>query len=394
MGSRGVGERQGPLRERRAAAALLALLGWLAAAPASHAELLFVSEGNNLRRIDLDSVDEPNLRHDVLIQHAARGEEADGQRPEPASRRRDLNGIACAFPDGSGRFVAGEDTGQPSPPPGWGVFSPEGVQIGKLTATYFVDQGEPYGCGFDAAGTLFTSELGNVGFGTPKGQLIRWFPPFVHFPGEPGAYPDTDAHSANFCKIAVDIGNASGLAIDEKGRVYVSSAGRGTIERFSPPFPSGPDAERGCGARDTSGAPLASEVQREVFYDGFKTFSGLAFAPNGNLYAASVFTGEIFEIDPNGELVRTLLEPDRLLPPFPTGNPMGIAVDARGDVYYADLDLQWDFPSISPGPNGKVRRIRFDERGEPRPPEILMDGLAFPDGVAVLPGSLPGAPAP
>ena len=38
-----------------------------------------------------------------------------------------------------------------------------------------------------------------------------------------------------------------------------------------------------------------------------------------------------------------------------------------------------------PGPDGKIRRIRFAADGTPKPPEVLFDGLAFPDAVAVLP---------
>jgi hypothetical protein len=370
-------------------AAVLAVLG--TTSPAT-GELLYVTEGNNLRRIDLASLDGPGpTRTDVLVEHASRGEEAGARSRHTDPRRRDVNGMVCRLPDGSGRFVAGEDTGQPTPPPGWGVFTADGRPVGKLTATYFVEQGEPYGCGFDAQGRLFTTELGNVGFGRPRGQLILWYPPFARFPGPPGAYPDTTATSGNFCKLATDIGNAIGLAIDDRGRVYVASSGRGAIHRFTPPFPAAPDAASGCGARDASGAPLAEAVRREVFFRGLYTFSGLAMAPNGHLYAASVFTGEILELDLEGRLVRAVLEPEGWLPPFPTGNPMGLAVGADGALYYTDLDLTWDGLSIAPGPDGKVRRIRFDAAGDPLPPEILMDGLAFPDGLGVGPGALPDA---
>ena len=48
---------------------------------------------------------------------------------------RDLNGQICFFPDGSGRFVAGEDTGQPERPAGWGIFQLEGAAVGSLSAT-------------------------------------------------------------------------------------------------------------------------------------------------------------------------------------------------------------------------------------------------------------------
>ena len=370
------------------AAALVALLVGLGGAQPARGEWLYVTEGNNVRRLELAELDRApagQARAELFVEHASRGDGTGPASDHSHPRRRDVNGMLCALPDGSGRFVAGEDTGQPATPPGWGVFSADGVAIGKLTTTMFVSPGEPYGCAFDAAGRLFTSELGNVGFGRPRGQLIVWFPPFDRFPGPPGAYPATAETSASSCKIATDIGNAVGVAIDREGRVYVASAGRGTIERFSPPFPTGPDAARGCGRRDASGAPMADTVQRELFFRGLYTFSGLAFSERGTLYAASVFTGEILELAPDGSLLRKVLDPDGWLPPFATGSPMGLAVDRRGTLYYADLDLAWDGLSIGPGENGKLRRIRFDASAAPQPPETLLDGLAFPDGVGIVP---------
>lgn len=369
---------------RAAMAALLLLCVLPVAAAAPGDEVLYITEGNNLRRLDITD----DRGSEIFIEHASREDAATDRSSHDDPRRRDINGMVCALPGGG--FIAGEDTGQPSPPPGWGVFADSGEQVGKLTATYRVGLGDPYGCAVDAGGRLFTSSVGNVGFGAPRGQLIMWWPPFDRYPGKPGEYPGTDATSANFCKLAVDIGNALGVAIDNEGRVYVASAGRGAIYRFSPPFPTGPDAAGGCGQRDPGGAPLADAVQREVFFSGFYSFSGLAFAPGGNLYAASVFTGEILELDPAGKLVRKILDPPGLLPPFSTGNPMGLAVDGRGQLYYADLDLVWDFPGIGPGDNGKVRRITFDAAGEPRPPETLLDGLRYPDGLGILPGTLAG----
>ena len=76
---------------------------------------------------------------------------------DPA-RGRDINGMVCALPDGSGRFVAGEDTGQPDAPAGWGVFAADGTQVGKLVASAAAAKPDPYGCAFDGAGRLFTTE--------------------------------------------------------------------------------------------------------------------------------------------------------------------------------------------------------------------------------------------
>jgi len=342
-------------------------------------ELVYSTEGNRLRRFDVDTIGSA-LAEDILIESAG-VDPVDG---------RDSNGIICAIPDGSGRFVLGEDTGQPGTPPGWGIFSADGVQEGKLAATYQTANAEPFGCVFDKRSRLFTTDVGSQAIGSSTGQLILWFPPYDVFPGAPAPYPNGSI-SDNFCKIAVDIGTAGQPVIDRKGRIYVTSSGGLRVLRFSPPFPTGPDAAGGCGAVDPRGSPLATTVQREVFLapDGLSTYSGIALAPNGNLYIATNLTGTIGEYDLDGNLVRMILDPGAWAGlPIATGNPQGLAVSSTGTIYYSDLDLQGALPAVGPGPNGKVRRITFDEFGEPGPPEIVRQNLAFPDGVAVLPGNL------
>jgi hypothetical protein len=344
-------------------------------------EVLYSPEGNRLRRFDLDTIGRPPLVEDVLIE-AAGG--------DPAGR--DINGQVCLVPDGSGRFVAGEDTGQPSPPPGWGVFAPDGTQVGKLAATYFAGGAEPFGCAFDGSGRLFTSEVGSQASGPFNGQLIVWFPPWDRFPGPPGAYPATDERSTNFCKIATDIGTAGSVAVDGQGRVYVTSARGFAVLRFSPPFPTSPDAAGGCGLTDALGSPLATTVTREVFVTGAGTFTGIARAPGGHWFISSVLTGAIGEYDANGVFLRSVVAPapgENTLP-LPVGHPQGLARDCRGDLYYADLDLRASEDGIGPGPNGKVRRVAFDACGVPAAPVVVKEGLAFPDGLGVLPGDLEG----
>jgi hypothetical protein len=348
-------------------------------AHAEPAELLYLNEGNRLRVFDIASLDAGQPRETILVERASL---------EP-KQGRDINGTVCPLPDGSGRFVAGEDTGQPSPPPGWGIFDRRGAQVGKMSPTVYAEQAEPYGCAVDPDGRLFTVELGDPGFREANGQLLLWFPPFAGYPGEPGRYPGTDATSHNYCKLATDIGTATGIAIDRAGRVYVSSSSAMEILRFSPPFPTGPDASGGCGRQDALGSPMADRIQRDVFAGpqwraGLLTYTGLAIAPNGNLYAASIVTGRIGELDLDGRWVRNVLTPEEWLPPFRTGTPQGIAVDGRGRIYYADMDLDREGLWLGPGADGKLWRIAFDARGEPLAPELIRSGLAFPDGVSVL----------
>jgi hypothetical protein len=336
---------------RRALAAALLASG-LGAGAAPAGETLWVTEGNRLRVVEIESIGAGPLRERVLVPSAS---------DDPA-RGRDVNGQICALPDG--RFACGEDTGQPDPPAGWGVFAPSGEQVGKLTPTYTSSYPEPYGCALDAQGRLLTSEVGDPGFLKSNGQLLLWFPPF-------GA-------GAGFCRLAGDVGTAGQLAVDAEGRVYLSSASRFRVWRFLPPFPAAAGA---CGDAPARREALIGPHPSK----GLLTYTGVALSPRGTLYVASVLTGRIAEFDLDGKLVRMVLESEDWLPPHATGTPQGLAVGADGTLYYADLDLVWEGWMPGPGPDGKVWRIRFGPDGAPRAPEVVLRGLAFPDGLAVRP---------
>jgi hypothetical protein len=185
----------------------------LAVGPYDSGLLLYSTEANRLRRYDIDTIG-GTLVEDILIQRAA----------DDSINGRDSNGVICPIPDGSGRFVLGEDTGQTAIRPGWGVFSAGGVQEGKLAATYQTSGAEPFGCAFDKQARLFTTDVGSQAIGSSTGQLILWFPPYDVFPAAPTPYPNGGI-SNNFCKIAVDIGTAGQPLIDSQGRIYVTSSG-------------------------------------------------------------------------------------------------------------------------------------------------------------------------
>ena len=297
----------------------------------------------------------------------------------------DINAQICFFTDGSDRFIAGEDTGQPDPPAGFGIFqleNDEGTfsaeQIGKLTPTYQPGSSpENYGCGFLPDGRVLTTDIGDQALGPASGQLIVWFPPF-------------DSSEVAYCKLDVEIPTAQSiLVVDDV--VYVAAA-RGGVLRFDPPFPTGPDAGGGCGQVDATGAPLADEVAKSTWIEpgehGLATPAGLAPAPDEGMYVSSVFTGVINEYDAEGGYLRTILEPpegeELGAEPYSTGTPLGIGVGPDGTLYYADIGLVAP-PGDLPGPGagtGTVRRITFD--GEtPADPEVMADGLAFPDGIGV-----------
>lgn len=307
---------------------------------------------------------------------------------------RDINGQVC-FQPGTRRFIAGEDTGQPNPPPGFGVFELLGDavgslgwrQVGKLTPTFQGEVGEegvpdtadPYGCGFLSDGRLVTTDIGNTASGPPTGQLILWFPPL-------------DAPSPRFCKLDVAIGTAQGIWVDEEDRVHVASARvEPGIWQYSPPFPTSPDAAGGCGRVDSTGAPLADSTQKRLFVPAdanVPTPNGVAGTPWGTLLVSSILNGVIAEYDrATGAFVRRLLEPpagETLGPePYSTGSPLGIAVDSQGTIYYADLGLVLRNGDIGPGAGtGSIRRLRLVD-GRPGSPETLFSPGSFPDGVGV-----------
>ena len=350
--------------------------------------LVFGAEGNNL---DAYGTGDPSEVQRVITTAA---EDPDGL---------DINAQICFFPDGSGRFIAGEDTGQPDPPAGWGIFQLSGTgigdleaeQIGKLTPTYQAGaQPENYGCGVLSDGRMVTTDLGGQAPGDPgNGQFIVWF----------GGPEGTDQ---TYCKVDVALATAQSLLVGPDDEVYVVSARPPTsgVWRYTD-LPTSADAAGGCGDTDATGAPLADSVTREqVLAPGEHDIlspAGIAPAPDGGYYLSSVITGIINEYDPDWGFVRTILAPpageaigaDTSLS---TGTPLGIGVTPDGTIYYADIGIVND-PEDGFGPGdgtGTVRRIRFVD-GEPQPPETIGEGKAFPDGIGVyVPGGSAGASDP
>jgi outer membrane protein assembly factor BamB len=347
--------------------------------PGDDAVIVFNGEGNNLNAYDADP---PFVKQNVI---PSRSSDPNGL---------DINAQICFFPDGSRRFIAGEDTGQPDPPPGWGIFQLYGNEVGKLrtkelaklTPTYSGDDprsGENYGCGFLSDGRIVTSDIGNQASGPPTGQLIVWFPPFNTGVGGVG--------QVRYCKLDVAIATAGQIFVDDQDRIYVASSRDPTagVLRYSGPYPTSDIAAGGCGKRDATGAPLATTTRRERFITagGFSGASGIVPSPSGGFYISTVAFGKIDEYDANGTLVRPIMAPlpNEGLGNFSKGTPLGLAIDSRGTLYYADIDLAISQSGIGPGRDGKVRRIRF-VNGVPQAPEIIDRGLAFPDALGVLEG--------
>jgi hypothetical protein len=310
---------------------------------------------------------------------------------------RDMNGQICFTrgPQGEIRFIAGEDTDQGAShaTAGWGLFDLTGSsvgefgfeQLGKLVPTYQMgDAAENYGCGFLSDGRLLTTDVGNQAGGPATGQLIIWFPPFEN--GFPPSQP------VPYCKLDIAIATAQQIAIDAQDRVYVSSARPGAgagVYRYSGPFPTSNTPADGCDGTDSTGAPMATGIEKElviaVDMNGILlTPSGVVIKPDGGFYVGSVVNGVIAEYDAGFTYVRKVLDPPVLGLPIPTGHPLGIGLASDGTIYFADIGLVGGSCGICPGDGtGTVRRIRFVD-GQPQAPEIMGRGLDFPDGIGIL----------
>ena len=351
--------------------------------------IVFSGEGNRLNAYDPAD----NFRKQTVVPSNA---------DAPGGVGRDLNGQICFRRDAQGlHFIGGEDTNQGSAhaTAGWGYFTLTGTQvgslhyeeIGKLIPTYqqTPDEAENYGCGFLSDGRLVTTDVGDQASGPSNGQLIIWFPPL-----NTGAqYTDTGViptNPAHYCKLDIAIGTAGGIYVDPSDRIYVGSArNEPGIYRYTGPFPTSDSAAGGCGQLDSTGAPLATQIHKELFIapdSNATTISSIVATNQGTFYVSSVFNGIIAEYDANGQFVRRILARAKgdNTPPYMTGTPLGIGIDSSGTLYYADIGIVVKGVNIGPGDKtGTVRRIRFVD-GQPQPPEKMDSGLSFPDGIGVL----------
>jgi hypothetical protein len=351
------------------------------AAKAPATPIVFNGQGNDLAAY----LAEPPFTKQIVIHHH------DDEHPEGL----DINGQICFDPKDPRRFVAGEDTLQDTTgEPGWVIFELSGneigvlgaKQLGKLVTTYQPsnDNPENYGCGFLPDGRIVTTDVGNQANGTGDGQLIVWFGPF-------------ESRSVKYCKVDVTLATGQGVLVTDDA-LYVAQARPPVagIYRYSiSELPTSDTPAGGCDTKDATGAPTSTRAKRTLFItpgagNTLVTPNAIAASADGTLYVTSVLNGVIDEFSADGAYVREILRP----PPgealgaksFSTGTPLGIGVAPDGSVYYADIGLVID-DGVGPGDGtGHVRRVAFDERGRPQPPDDVDQGLAFPDGIGIWGG--------
>jgi len=133
----------------------------------------------------------------------------------------DINGEICSFDkDGTHYLITGEDTHQPNPLPGWGIFELTGdavgafaiTRVGRLVPTYQPSPSGPdnYGCGVLSDGRIVTTDIGNEASGAANGQLEIWYPPFT-------------SNDVSFCKLDLRLATGQGIYVDTNDDLYLNS---------------------------------------------------------------------------------------------------------------------------------------------------------------------------
>ena len=309
----------------------------------------------------------------------------------------DINAQICFFPDGSRRFVAGEDTGQTTGDLRAGASS---SSTGRRSATSAPPRSASWcpptraarttprttAAASSSDGRIVTTDVGNQAAGAGDGQLIVWFPPFDTFE-KIALLQDRHRHRNG----PEHLGRRSGPRLRRVGpTAHPTAAACGA----TPALPDRPDGGRGAAARRTAPARRSStQVRKEIFIPSGDERPDLTRRPGadrpGGLYvSSSVINGRNQRVrrrrsvradDPAAARRRAARREAVLDRHAPRHRRR-----ARRHALLRRHRHRHRREQHRPGrQHGTVRRIPFVD-GQPQPPETMATGLAFPDGIGIL----------
>jgi len=356
--------------------------------------LLLAPQNNELNAYDLSAAAPTTTRTTPIHAH---DHEA---TPHPVGH--DSNGQNCKITqaDGSVRYLMGEDNdqdldpGDPGPPPhptglyqGWGLYVPTGAAAGEWTMTdklvpayNFTDPPNDHlpdntGCAVregnpidPADDILFLVDIGVGAFDVPGvGSL------FAYYRDAQGNF----SSSSKYCVLDHNLTTAGYLAVDpDDGSVLVPESGRssgGVISRFTAPFPppTGSSCSYNLGARKHDFFPNGTDPT---------SFVPISIARRGNKWVVgNVVPPTVNEYNLDGTFSRPLVTEQ------PTPGVAGIAVDAPGNVYFANLGLAPCDTILCPVDGlGTIWKLSFDPiTDSPLPPVLLQADLTYPEGMGI-----------
>src|SRR5262249_45752507 len=168
------------------------------------------------------------------------------------------------------------------------------------------------------------------------------------------------------------------------GSVLVPESGRssgGVVSKFTAPFPL------------PSGSDCSYTGTKQAFIQDTGSFVPISIArrptPSGDKWVVgNVVPPAISEYNLDGSFSRPLATEQ------PTPGVAGVAVDANGNVYWANLGLAPCDTILCPVDGlGTLWKLSFDPVTDtPLAPVLLEQGLTYPDGVAIA-DPLPGRSA-
>jgi sugar lactone lactonase YvrE len=255
------------------------------------------------------------------------------------------------------RVPEGVTSGDVTVNTGRGVSAPVSVAVGLSIAEGLHPVANP---AVDAAGNIFSTFSGSRGQKVPV-----------------SVYKVDNNRSAR--PFLSDLMNATGLAFDRNGFLYVSSRLEGVVYQVSPDgrrevYAEGMgvatglafDADGNLYVGDRSGTIFKINRERQIFV--FTTLEPsiaayhLAFGPDGHLFVTSPTTSsfdQVFRVSPAGDIstfYRGL------------GRPQGLAFDARGGLYVA-ASLAGNRGVVRTTPDGRSAELFISGQG--------IVGLAF-----------------
>jgi hypothetical protein len=368
------------------------------------AGIVLSPQANELNAYDLAAAAPTTTRTTPIHAHEAH-EGSHSYPPEiQQGHGNDSNGQNCAITqaDGSVRYVMGEDSDQDLDPgidghpsglyQGWGLFVSTGGVAGpwtltdKLVPTYnFSDPVNDHlpdntGCAFSQGSNagdpsddmLFLVDLGVGAFDVPGvGSL------FVYYRDAAGNF----SHDSKFCVLDHQLTTAGYLAVDGDGSagvsVLVPESGRssgGVISRYTGPFPAATGSS--CSYN------LAS--RKAPFIQDATSFVPISIAkrttPSGDKWVVgNVVPPSLNEYNLDGTFSRPLVTEQ------PTPGVAGVAVDAPGNVYWANLGLAPCDTILCPVDGlGTLWKLSFDPVTDaPLPPVLLQSQLTYPEGMGI-----------
>jgi sugar lactone lactonase YvrE len=218
----------------------------------------------------------------------------------------------------------------------------------------------PRGIAIDAAGNFYVSDAEN--------KRIQKFDPAGKWLLAFGSEGNGDGQFAAISPESVGTG-PGGLAVDAVGNLYVADTWNHRIQKF--------DSEGRFVAKWGSFINLADPAFADAPDKDSRFYGprGVAIGPDGNVYVTDTGNKRVLIFSPDGAFVRKIdsgMSPTRVAPGYAftqlgeLNEPIGVAVDAQGNVYVADVNnhriqkfdaagkpvAQWPVPGASwdPGP--------------------------------------------